>query len=59
MNKEMTTSTFDALTINFEENYYAHVENTSIEFLDSILKEDISFYYDDEKYIDFLYFLCL
>ena len=42
---------------NFEEDLHMHIEHDTVEYLDSILKEDISFLETDKGFLDFMHFL--
>jgi hypothetical protein len=47
----------DQIKQNLEENMYANIEQASKEYLDSLLRRDLDFYKNDDKCIDFCYFI--
>lgn len=48
----------DVAIHNLEEEMHTGIESTAIKYIESILREDISFYDADKGCRDFLYFLC-
>jgi 2-hydroxy-3-keto-5-methylthiopentenyl-1-phosphate phosphatase len=48
----------DTAINNLEEDLHTTVENSAIKYIESILQEDIEFYYTDEGCMEFIYFLC-
>lgn len=43
---------------NFEEEFHTLIEGESIKYIDSILKQDVSFYSSDRDCMNFAFFLC-
>jgi len=42
---------------NLEEDMQMHIENSGVRYLDSMLNNDISFYYEDDQCVEFLFYL--
>ena len=57
INKELSKE-IDIAINNIEEDYHANIEANAIEYIESILKEDIGFYSSDNC-IDFIYYICV
>ncbi len=49
----------DELKHNFEEDIHSEIENNAIEYIDSILRQDISFCSSEKSYVNFLFYLCV
>ena len=47
----------DVLICNFEEDFHCQIESDGERFLESLYNEDVSFYYDDDEIMPFLFFL--
>lgn len=50
---------FDMVIHNLEENLHTGIESMAKKYIESVLREDIEFYYTDAGCMDFMYFLCV
>lgn len=48
----------DVLIHNYEEDFHSKIESDSIKFLEKMYNKDLSFYYDEDELIEFLFFIC-
>jgi len=48
---------FSTCLNNFEEEYHSHIESNSIQYLDFLKQEDLSFYQQEEQAMNFLLFI--
>lgn len=48
----------DVLIHNFEEDFHGKIESNAIKFLEKLYHKDLSFYDNDDQWIEFLFFIC-
>lgn len=59
INNQYLDKEIDVVINNLEEAIHGNIETSAIKYLDSILKEDIGFYFADEDCMGFIYYLCV
>lgn len=59
VNDQNINDAIDIIIYNLEEDLHTGIEGTATKYIESILKEDISFYTTDKGCMDFIYYLCV